>query len=286
MIGGIATPASSSLNLLAIGLLEQNAGVTITFVQWMAIGIPLVIVFIPFAWFLMIKVYKPAQINLKKLKLYMDIIRVNERVGKKEAFVISIMVIMLILWILSSWVRGIEIFTVTLIGCVIFLLPGINILAWDKFLDDINWNIIFISGTTLSLAHALVANDVSNWMVNNLYPANLLLSTNILVGFAAVITFIMLLIITSAPALITVLAGPFASIALANGISSAYLIIVLAFCACNCYLFPLDTVQLLTYSKGYYRMTDMCKSTIFLQIALIIILAFWIPFMGGIMNLK
>ncbi|MCL2873772.1 MAG: DASS family sodium-coupled anion symporter [Defluviitaleaceae bacterium] len=285
MIGGMATPASSSLNLLAIGLLEQHTGQTVTFVQWMAIGIPLVVALIPFAWFLIIKVYKPAQIDREKTMIYIENVQVKEKVSGKEAYVIAIMAAALILWIASSWVQGIEIFTVAILACVLFFMPGINVLSWDKFVTTINWDIIFISGTVLSTANALVENNVSSWLVGMLYPANLALSTNMLVGLAAMVSFVMLLMITSAPALITVLAGPFITIAMVGGAPPAYLIIALAFCAGNCYLFPLDTVQLITYGKGYYRMTDMCKSTIFLQIAIVAILMFWIPFMGGVLGI-
>ena len=285
MIGGMSTPASSSLNLLAIGLLEQYTGETITFVQWMAIGIPMVILLIPFAWFLIIKVYKPAQISPEIINQYMEQIEIKEKMDRKEVSVIVIMATMLVLWIASSWVQGLEVFTIAILGCALFFMPGINVLSWDKFLPSINWDIIFLSGTVLSTANMLVENNVSAWLVETLYPAHLSLSVNMLVGFAAIVAFIMLLMITSAPALITVLAGPFVTIAIANGVPPSYLIIALAVCACNCYLFPLDTVQLITYSKGYYRMTDMGKSTIFLQIAIVIILAFWLPFMGGILQL-
>jgi len=285
MIGGIATPASSSLNLLAIGLLEQHTGKTITFVQWSAIGIPLVIILIPFAWFLIVKIYKPTPITPEKITRYKEAIQVKERVGKKEFYVILIMATMLVFWIMSSWVQEIEIFTVAILGCVLFFMPKINVLSWNKFLAGINWDIIFISGTILSIANAFIENNVSAWLIETLYPANLTLQVNVLVGLAATTAFAMLLMITSAPALITVLAGPFVAIAIANSVPPAYLMIALAFCAGNCYLFPLDTVQLLTYSKGYYRMTDMCKSTIFLQIAIVIILALWLPFMGGVLGL-
>ena len=287
MIGGMATPASSSLNLLAIGLLEQQTGHTINFVQWMAIGIPLVIFLIPFAWLLIIKVYKPAQIDPLKISAYKENIHVQiqGKANRKEIYVIVIIAAMLILWIASSWIQGIEVFTVAVLGCALFMLPGINVLPFNKFLSGINWDVVFISGTVLSIANALVENGVSVWLVENLYPAHLTLQVNLLVGLAAVVAFIMLLMITSAPALITVLAGPFITIAVANGVPPAFLMIALAFCACNCYLFPLDTVQLITYSKGYYRMTDMGKSTIFLQITLVIILAFWLPFMGRVLQL-
>ena len=285
MIGGMATPASSSLNLLAIGLLERYTGQTISFVHWMAVGIPLVIVLIPFAWFLMCKVYKPAQVDPGTVKNYIENIQVQGKMERKELSVIAILAAMLVLWIASSWVPSIEIFTVAMLGCVLFFLPGIRVLSWGKFVSAINWDIIFISGTILSIASALVENHVSTWLVDVLYPAGLALSPHMLVGLAAVIAFLMLLLITSAPALITVLAGAFVTIAAANGVPPAYLIIVLAFCAGNCYLLPLDTVQLITYGKGYYRMTDMGRSTIFLQLAMVIILAFWLPFMGGILGL-
>lgn len=287
MIGGISTPASSSLNLLAIGLLEQHAGVTISFVQWMILAVPLVLVFIPLAWFLIVKVYKPAEISPEKIIAYREAIaeQTKEPIGKKEALVIGIMLLMLGLWISTSWVTAFEIFTVSMLGATLFFLPGVQVLTWKKFLPTMNWDIIFISGVVLTIAGALVTNGVTAWMVDTLYPEHLELSARVLVGFAALIAFVMALVITSAPALITVLAGPFAAIALANGVPPAYLAILLAICAGNCYLFPLDTVQLLTYSKGYYRMTDMCRSTIFLQLGMIVALAFWLPFMGGILGI-
>ncbi|MDR3160897.1 MAG: hypothetical protein LBU28_04710 [Spirochaetaceae bacterium] len=53
----------------------------------------------------------------------------------------------------------------------------------------------------------------------------------------------------------------------------------------NCYLIPLDTVPMLTYSAGYYSMTDMMKSTLPLQIGIIIIMSLWIPFIGAILGM-
>ncbi|MCL2217210.1 MAG: SLC13 family permease [Defluviitaleaceae bacterium] len=285
MIGGMATPASSSLNLLAIGLLEQQTGQTINFVHWMAVGIPLVVVLLPLAWILMLKVYKPARVDPAKINEYIRSLQaqITPRPQRKELYVIVIMAIMLTLWIASAWVDRLEVFTVAVLGCVLFMMPGINALPWQKFLKDINWNIIFISGTVLSIAHALVENGVSGRLAEALYLP--VLPVNLLVGLAAAMAFVLLLFITSAPALITVLAGPFIIIAAASGVPPAFLIIVLAFCAGNCYLLPLDTVQLITYGKGYYRMTDMARSTIFLQIAMIVLLAFWLPFMGGLLGL-
>lgn len=43
-VGGIATPVGSPPNLIAIGMIESLAGYRITFFQWMALGIPLLII--------------------------------------------------------------------------------------------------------------------------------------------------------------------------------------------------------------------------------------------------
>ena len=283
MIGGIATPASSSLNLLALSLLYGQTGITVSFVHWMVIGIPLIIVLIPLAWWLMVKVYMPQAIDEEKIKMYLRCLEdeVNPAFSKKEMLVLGIMAVMLVLWISSSWVYQIEIFTVSLLGAVVLMMPGIEILSPKKFIEGINWDVIFISGTVLSLAAAFVTNGVSYWISGMALQMSFDFHVSFLVGLAALVSFLTLLVFTSAPALITVLAAPLIGIALAGGISPAYLIIVLAICAGNCYLLPLDTVQLITYSKGYYRMTDMGKSTIFLQLAIVALLAVWIPFIGN-----
>ncbi len=42
-IGGIGTPVGSPPNLIGIGVLDRTAGVHVSFVQWMSVGVPLVL---------------------------------------------------------------------------------------------------------------------------------------------------------------------------------------------------------------------------------------------------
>ncbi len=44
MCGGIVTPGRSSLNVLAIGLFNAATGETVTFFDWMMVGVPLCVV--------------------------------------------------------------------------------------------------------------------------------------------------------------------------------------------------------------------------------------------------
>lgn len=57
--GGMGTPAGSSLNIVALGLYEEVAGKTITFLQWTIIGFPFMLVMTFVCWFCIVKVLKP-----------------------------------------------------------------------------------------------------------------------------------------------------------------------------------------------------------------------------------
>jgi sodium-dependent dicarboxylate transporter 2/3/5 len=269
------TPAGSSINLLALNLLEDAVGIKISFVQWMGIGIPLTCVMLPIAWLLCVKVYKPAEINRDKVREFINELDVPKKMGNDEKKVLVITAAMLFFWILSSWVPVINVMVVAVIGCCILFLPGIRVLEWKTFVSrDVSWESFFLMGTVLSIGSTMVNRGVSEWLVS-LMPADLSLSPTILVGLTAIIVFAALVIIPVAPALVTIMVTPL--IALGAEWSPVALVLTLGFCAANCYLLPLDTVTLLTYGTGYYSMTDMAKSTGFLQIILVALTAVWIP---------
>ncbi|MFN4288054.1 MAG: SLC13 family permease [Brevundimonas sp.] len=52
-IGGLGTPVGTPSNLIGIGYLENTLGRTISFPQWMMIGLPAVLLIIPAAWLIL-----------------------------------------------------------------------------------------------------------------------------------------------------------------------------------------------------------------------------------------
>lgn len=283
MIGGMMTPAGSSINLLAIGLLEEFTGQTISFVQWMCAGIPLTVLALPVAWLLIVKVYKPAELGDGMVRRFAEGLDVPERITSKERKVLVIMGVMLVLWILSSWIRSINVMMVALLGCTAMFLPGIRVLEIGKFLRENSWDAFFLNGTVLSLGAAMVTNGVSAWIATLMPSFNLPLP--LLIAFTAVLIFVLLVIIPVAPSLVTIMTPPLVVLAAGAGASPAMIIMACALCACNCYLLPLDTVTLLTYGTGYYSMTDMAKSTLPLQIWIVIIASLWLPVVGRLFGL-
>jgi len=283
MIGGMMTPAGSSINLLAIGQLEALSGMTVSFVQWMCAGIPLAIVMIPLSWWIMCRIYKPAEVTADQIQKFICSMDIPEQMSVKEKKVSVITVIMLTLWIASSWIKGINVMIVAMLGCCVMFLPGVEVLDVKTFLRENSWDAFFLVGSVISIANAMITNGVSAAIANAIPAMNVGLP--ILLAFTAVLIFVTLVVIPVASSMIPIMAVPLIAIATGAGASPALIMLAAALCAGNCYLLPLDTVPLITYAKGYYSMTDMAKSTLWLQIAMVILCALWLPLVGGMMGL-
>ena len=67
-IGGMGTPIGTPPNTIALGALNE-AGYSVSFGQWMAFGVPYVIVMMLIAWFLIMKIYP---ISAKTMDLKID----------------------------------------------------------------------------------------------------------------------------------------------------------------------------------------------------------------------
>jgi len=277
MIGGMLTPAGSSLNLMCIDLLHSLTGIRITFVQWMLCGIPIVAIVLPLAWFIIIKTHPPVELSSEDIQKYVETLDVPPQFSFNEIYVLSLMSIMFVLWVLSSWIPAFNITLVTIFGFTLLFLPKISILTWEEFLDSISWPAFFLVSTTVSIGNALVANGVSDWIAEALFPNAINLPIFALVFIVSIAIFIMLLLIPVAPALIPMLIAPLIALAGVANINPIFMVMTLGLCVANCYLLPLDTVPLLTYMTGYYKIGEMAKSTGLIQLSIATVVAIWLP---------
>lgn len=283
MIGGIMTPAGSPINLIGIGLLEAYNGTTISFVNWMLAGIPLAIVILPIAWFLILKAYKPAPVSKEKVASFVEKMDIPAKMTSREIKTLVIAGVMFVLWILSSWFTFFNVMVISLLGCALLFFPGVNVLSVDSFYKENSWDAFFLVGTVLSLGLALSANGAMTAFASLLPSMNLPLIVMLLI--VCLIVFVSLIILPVATSLISILGTPIMALAVASGISPALAILAASICACNCYLLPLDTVTLITYGKGYYKMTDLLKISWILQIIVAILVSLWLPVVGMILGL-
>ena len=283
MVGGMMTPAGSSINLLAIGLLEEFAGRSIPFVLWMAAGVPLALAALPVAWWLIVRIHRPPEIDRSMVNRFIAGLDVPAHVTTAEVKVICITGAMLVLWILSSWFSQINVMVVGVLGTCLLCFPGIDTPKFSVFIKSISWDCFFLMGALLSLGAAMVSNGVSDWIIS-LMPA-LSLPLPLLIAFVTALLMLLLVIIPVAPSLVTIMATPMIAIATGAGVAPELTMLACGLFANDCFLLPLDTVTLLTYGTGHYSMLDMVKSSLPLQLVLIVLMSLWIPVVGKIFGL-
>jgi sodium-dependent dicarboxylate transporter 2/3/5 len=275
MIGGCITPAGSSVSLMAISMLEQYTGRTISFIQWTLIGLPFAALTLPVSWYLICRIHKPPTVSQEAVNSFINGLEIPRRMDGREKRVAAFFALLLALFLISSWVRSINIMIVSVLGCCLMCLPFVRVLDYKTFYNSINWPSIILIGTVLSMGDAIVYNGVSVWLTS-LMPVTPL-PVYFLVGLTALLSFVLLVIIPVSLSLVTILTAPLIALAASSGVSPELVMLVCGICGGCCFLLPLDVVPLLTYGTGYYSMTDCFKSSAPIQVWLIIIMSVLFP---------
>jgi len=272
LIGGIGTPAGSSVNVLGLSFIEQYGHVRVPFVHWMAIGIPLVVILIPFAAWVILRCYPPERRRFEGIDFGVEL-RAMGRLTTGERQVIGIMATMLALWIASSWIRQIDVVIVAVLGAVTMFLPGMQLFkSWKEAERGTAWDTLLMIGSVTSLGIASSNSGLATWLVDAAlgglagWPV-----TALLAAISAFIVVIHLLVPIN-PAIIASMMPPIVLLATSTGQNPALYGLPVAFTASCAFLLPLDAVPLVTYGKGYYRMFDMLLPGAVISVAWVVVL--------------
>ena len=153
LIGGFTTPCGHSLNVLSLGLLEQTTGETVSYLSWMAYGVPVALVTLPAAWFALVKAFPPITKDAVD-----DLMESQFKTGKFTAHDYKCLVLMIalpVLWIAGNWIPLFNATSVALLGMVLLFVPGMNIVSWKDFESLASWNLFLFFGGVLSIGGAI-----------------------------------------------------------------------------------------------------------------------------------
>ncbi len=286
LTGGIATPAGSSTNILALSLLREIDNIDITFVQWMAVGIPLAVIITVFSWFVLVKIFPPEIDSIGDVETFKQEAVSLGAWSRKEITTVILIAVMITLWILSSWIKQINVTIVAIFGICVMFLPGINLIEWKDAKQGIGWDSVLIVGSVTSLGLAATKNGLSEWIVNTmlggvvhmpLFPALLAIC------FFTIVLHLPLPVI---PTIISAFVPAMVILAVDSGVNPAVYALAVALASHCAFLLPLDAVPLVTYSKGYYRMFDMFIPGSIISIAWAVVNAAVVYFISPLVGLS
>ena len=274
-LGGVATLIGTPPNIIFAGIYTEFTGLEFTFLDWMKIGLPVVICGLPLmALWLTRNVTWKETLDLPEA----DPWQVN------EVRVLIVFGITVVLWITRSepfggWsgllgTPGVGDATVALAAVVaMFLLPsgkGDRLLDW-KTASDIPWGMLILFASGITIAKAFSSSGLAELIAQQLavlakFPVPLLLLC-ICLG----VTF--LTEITSNTATTTLLMPIFAATAIAVGVSPELMMIPAAMSATCAFMLPVATVpNAIVFGTGHVTIREMVQGGFVLNLILAVVI--------------
>jgi sodium-dependent dicarboxylate transporter 2/3/5 len=172
LIGGIATPAGTGANPIAIRYLRELAHVDISFVDWMIVGCPAAVLMVPFVWRLLLWLFPP---ELDVLPISMLEIRQHiEDRGPLTAVEIKTLIVFgltIVLWLATPLAAALTggainppIEAIALLGGLCLFLPGIGVMTWKDAEREIDWGGILLIVAGLSLGLMVYETGAARWL--------------------------------------------------------------------------------------------------------------------------
>lgn len=259
-IGGIGTPIGTPPNAIAIAAL-RNHGITLSFLQWMGIAVPVMLLLLVLTWFFLTLLF-PSKTKEVSFKL-----ETERRMGWRDWVVVGTMFATVIGWF-SEPLHKIPDAIISLLPAIVFFSLGI---LRRKDFETLGWDVLILMGGGLSLGKAVSLSGLDKWFVNSLGMHNL--SPLAVLGGFILIAIILTNFIsnTSAAALIVPLTFGFSA-------SSSSLVVSVAIAASASMLLPVSTPpNAIAFSSGMLKVKDMARiGAIVAGVAAVLIFVFGI----------
>lgn len=290
--GGIATVIGTPPNSIMIGLLENEYDIKISFLKWMALGVPFSTVLIAITYFVLTRWMFPnnnLQFNASKEVIHTELKKLGPTSGK-EKMVLTIFGVTVFLWIFRTLINSIfpalglsDTMISIFAALALFAIPynikkGDFIIQW-KDTSRLAWGILILFGGGLALAKGMSASGIVDLV------SNAIAQSEISILFTASLLILLMLFMTelmSNVALVAVLAPVVAGIAIGLGIPILYLLIPVTMASSCAFMLPMATPpNAIVFASGYVKVPQMARVGIILNLIsvalLILVFQFVVP---------
>lgn len=291
-IGGLATPVGTPTNLIAMGWLRDNAGIDISFREWMSFGLPVALMMLPLAWLILTWGLKS---DAAAARAAGATIRTQRnalgRMTTPETRVAIVFGVVALAWITREQLvqipllAGLTDMGIAILGAILmFLVPhgsgdpdhqpgGWALLNWDDA-RAVPWDVVLLFGGGLSLAAAVQASGLAGWLGNSL--AGLAAVPPIILILVVVAIIIFLTEIMSNVAAMTTFLPVLGALATATGVDVRSLIIPCAMAASCAFMLPIATgPNAVVFGMRQFSIGKMMRSGFWLNIACVVIVTLY-----------
>lgn len=166
-LGSVGTPSGGARNAIMIEYLRSSsdAGTTLSYVQWIIMAYPMVIIGIFTTSFLLKQAFKPEFTNLdtaiRKLRVQ---VAHKGKLSAKEVLTIGIFIFIFLCWVLLNERIGMGI--IALAGAFLYIATGL--IDWKDINKNTNWGVILLFAAAISLGVQMKNAGTADWIGNGL----------------------------------------------------------------------------------------------------------------------
>ncbi len=298
-IGGLGTLLGSPPNAIVAGYLSDQLGKDVGFVQWMLLGVPIVVVFTAIAWVLITRVLY--RFDLPEVpggkKMIDDEIGKLGPVSQGEKTVALVFAAAAFFWVVpgllasigpvgeaAPWLDSIDDTVIAIAaGALLFILPGDRkgsmVLDWDDAEKGLPWGVLLLFGGGLSLAAAVAETGLDEWFGQQVSGLGALPIILLLAAVVAIVLFLTELTSNTATAatFIPVLGG----VAIGIGVDPTTLLIPAALAATCAFMLPVGTPpNAIVFGSGAVTIGDMARGGAVLNVVGIILITLFTVLIG------
>lgn len=289
-VGGIATIIGTPPNTIAVGFLENEYQIQISFLTWMKFGLPFSLLMIAIVYFILVKTVYPNKLDYR-VDAGQLIANELDKLGEMTAMekrVLGIFIGAIFLWIsrsyLNEWLpvfnfsdAGISV----LAAFALFTIPfkfskGAFILDWEDT-SKLPWGILILFGGGLALAKAMSDTGIIDH-IGALVAANEGFNAFMIGGLLIVIMLFMTELMSNV-ALVAIFAPVVAGIALGLDVEVLHLLVPVTIASSCAFMLPMATPpNAIVFASGFIKVQEMAKAGVILNIisVLIILLFTWL----------
>lgn len=260
-LGGIATPAGVSANVITAAFLAKDANLHVGFLYWMAIGVPVAALITAAAHWLIITLFRPEVRNLpygrEALRQELDDLG---PANQKEMMTLLVGLTAVALWLTSDWTH-IPTALVSLLILAGVCMPCFGVFRnWREFTHHIEWGAIFLLAGGFMIGTATSKSGLAGWVVQAVLARMTVLPAFVQPGVIVILTAVDSLGFASFGTTASVNVPFVIAYAQQNGLPVMLMGIAAGFASSIHFILVTQSPSIaLPYSAGYFRVKDLAK---------------------------
>lgn len=252
-IGGITTFLGGARAPLAVGILRETAGESISFLQWALAALPVTLTLTASGFFLLLKFFPIDILSVAEARRALR--ARNNRlgaIGYSEVVVGIITLATVTAWILLGEGYGLANISLLAVVALFFM----NSVRWKDIEERVNWGIILMYGGAICVGAALAETGAAKWLAFYILGDTMPRRSTLVILFS--LASYLLTEVMSNAAVVAALLPVALPLAESCGIDPRLMVYAIAIPAGLGFALPMGTpANAIAYSSGYVERKDM-----------------------------